>query len=114
MSTTQVISKGDLACFTSKVNKCKFVYSEIRATVQAPLRDSVNVGLQILQSLQFLMQQKTLKSQVKRRQSYKWNGKYNNNNNNYYYYYYNYNYNNNNRKYVNEVPGNHDVKEPQK
>lgn len=79
MSKTQVISEGDIVSFTSKGNKCNFVYTEVRATVQATLRDSVNVGQQILQSSQFLMQQKTLKSQVKKRQSYKWNRKYYNN-----------------------------------
>jgi len=62
MSKTQFISEGDIVSFTSKGNKCNFVYTEIRATVQAPLRETVNVGLQILQTSQFLMQQKTLKS----------------------------------------------------
>ena len=56
MSKTQVTSKGDIVSFTSKGNKCKFVHTEIRATGQAPLRDSVNVGLQILHSSQFLIQ----------------------------------------------------------
>jgi len=82
MSKTQVTSKGDIVSFTSKENKCNFVHAEIRATVQAPLMDSVNVGLQILQSSQFLIQRKTLKSSVKKRQSYKWNHNNNNNNNN--------------------------------
>jgi hypothetical protein len=62
MSKTQFISEGDIVSFTSKGNKCNFIYTEIRATVQAPLRETVNVGLQILQTSQFLMQQKTLKS----------------------------------------------------
>lgn len=65
MIKTRVTFKGDIVSFTSKGNKCNFVQTEIRATVQAPLGDSVNVGLQILQSSQFLIQQKTFKSSEK-------------------------------------------------
>jgi hypothetical protein len=57
--------------------------TEIRAIVPAPLRDNGYViGWQMLKFSQILMRRKTLKSTVKKRQSYKLNNKYNNNNNN--------------------------------
>jgi len=45
MSNTYFIFTGDTVRSTSKVNKSTFVYTDIQAIVQAPLMDTVNVGL---------------------------------------------------------------------